>query len=576
MTGDDLLQAVRIVAIATLFGRHWPEGSRHVAAGHLAGFLLRCGIEPAFVVRIVATAARVARDEEYEDRRRYAEDTIRKHASGAPTTGRPKIAESFPDGEGLVNRVYQWLERKGEDLLDQINETYFTARIGPTTVVAHQVPGDELETFDFAEMRNRFHNQKVGKQRLGDWWLAHPARRNYRRIVCAPPPLPCHAEDFNTWQGFTVEPDPAPEPHQRCKRFLHHLHQVICDGVDEYFSYLLDVCALTVQRPGVPSEVAIVMRGPSGVGKGTFASNFGKLFGPHFLPVSKPGQVTGRFNDHLSGCVVLFADEAVWGGNKQDVGTLRAMVTEREIAIEAKFARVVKQPNLVHLIMSTNEDWVWPVAMRERRGFILDVGEHEFMTPAYFTAIHEEWAAGGAAAFLALCQQREIYGDRLAPIPKTPGLLAQMDLSNNPLHAWWTDRLAAGEFWPGQGWPEFVSGLDLLENYLALTNPTYGRAWTKKQTEMTFTIDMKGLLPKRMTRRRRMTLVNVNANRPGLPPDLQNIQRWGWDLPRLALCRAHYDHVTGVPRDWPEPEGDASDMVTPVLTGLTGDDDGSV
>ena len=54
-----------------------------------------------------------------------------------------------------------------------------------------------------------------------------------------------------------------------------------------------------VQHPGQPGEVAIVMRGPQGTGKGVFARALGSLVGHHFVPVSHPRHLKGNFNAHL-------------------------------------------------------------------------------------------------------------------------------------------------------------------------------------------------------------------------------------------------------------------------------------
>jgi phage/plasmid-associated DNA primase len=39
--------------------------------------------------------------------------------------------------------------------------------------------------------------------------------------------------------------------------------------------------------------------------------------------------------------VLIFADEAIWGGNKKDIGKLKAMVTEEYVMIEAKGKDVI-------------------------------------------------------------------------------------------------------------------------------------------------------------------------------------------------------------------------------------------
>jgi hypothetical protein len=57
------------IAATSLLTRHWPaKGSRHNAALAVAGFLLRGGLDSELAARLVETAARVARNEEWQAR----------------------------------------------------------------------------------------------------------------------------------------------------------------------------------------------------------------------------------------------------------------------------------------------------------------------------------------------------------------------------------------------------------------------------------------------------------------------------------------------------------------------------
>jgi hypothetical protein len=403
-----------------------------------------------------------------------------------------------------------------QDEIGRLNATYFVARVGSKTVVAHEVPGEPLETFDFPELRRRFY-----AQRAGEAWLAHPQRRSYRRIVCAPPPLTCAPEDYNTWQGFAVAPDREPHPDERCGRFLRHLREVICHGQDAHYAYLLDVCALTVQRPGVPADVAVVLRGGQGAEPAAVVELFGRLFGPHFRRVGCADQIAGRA-DPLSGTVLVFADESVWDGHPTEVGTLRGLMAEHT------------------LFMAVGDAWVWPTALTDRRGFILDVEPKPFVDRLYLARLHQEWEAGGAAAFLAVCQRRVVAGDRLGPVPRLRGSRAQLDLSGNSVHPWWVDRLVEGAI--GPDWPAFLSSHDAQ----AHCDATLGRGerWVPKISTQQFAKELEALLPTPIYKRRKMDK----------PPGGKTIYRNGWLLPSLGRCRAHYAFLTGVERPWPEPE----------------------
>jgi hypothetical protein len=536
--------AVRAVAVASLFARHWPAGSRHYAAGHFAGLLLRLGYDAQWVPQIVGAAATIAKDEEVEDRLRIARDTCAKHARGEKTSGGPKLAELFGRGDDLLKRVYDWFGLEGAELLDQLNATHFIAQYGSDTVVGTEVSQDTLEIQDFDSFRRRYYNRRVGKHKLGEWWLTHPEQRRFRRITFSPPPLVCHPEDYNTWRGFAVAPDPKPDPEQRCLRFLDHLFRIVCNGNQGWFEYLLDVCALTCQFPGTPTGVAVVLQGDQAAGKGSFVDSFGQLFGVHYIQVDKQDHVTGRFNRHLANKVLLFADEAVWAGNKQDAGALKRLVTERTLTIERKFMDAVSEPNCLHLFMATNERWVWPAGMHERRGFILKVPKVPWATQDYFDLFHHEWAHGGNAAFLAVCLQRQVPRNKLGPIPRTDGLVEQQQISLSPFHQWWMDKLVTGDAGGDGGWPTFLSTEWCRDDF-------YSRSRFNQHTQMSlqsFAWELKALLPEGAYRAKHLCRLNVSPDPKN--PILVTARRWGITLPALGACRAAFDRKMGFTQNW--------------------------
>ena len=145
---------------------------------------------------------------------------------------------------------------------------------------------------------------------LGEWWIDHPERRQYESIVDAPNA----ANDpnrMNLWTGFTCEPSQSD-----CSLYLEHLHENICSGNREHSEYLLNLMAYAVQQPGRPGEVAVVLRGKEGTGKGVLVKEFGRLFGSHFRHIVHAKHLTGHFNSHLQQCSVLYADELFFAGDR--------------------------------------------------------------------------------------------------------------------------------------------------------------------------------------------------------------------------------------------------------------------
>lgn len=251
-----------------------------------------------------------------------------------------KISESVLETSDPESYALRQIERArvmlSDPVLQEMNERHAVIEnYGGKCVVSDEVYDPTLDRYRFVpqafiDFKNRYLNRQVqdgchanGKPKfvsLGKWWLAHPLRRTYKRVVFAP-----NQDDpdaYNLWTGFAVESIAGD-----WSLFDSHIRNVICDGNDEYYNYLIRWLARTVQEPENPGQVAIVLRGGKGCGKSLFVETFGRLFGRHFLATTSAEHIAGRFNEHLQTIVVLFGDEAFFAGNKDHERTLKGLVT---------------------------------------------------------------------------------------------------------------------------------------------------------------------------------------------------------------------------------------------------------
>ena len=193
-------------------------------------------------------------------------------------------------------------------------------------------------------------------------------------------------------------------------------------------------------RPGV----CIVLRGERGVGKGTFVNIFGSLFGSHYIQVTHSQQVTGRFNAHLKDSILVFVDEGFWAGDKQAEGLLKAMITEPFVNIEQKGRDVIRVENHMNLIIASNDKWVVPAGLHERRFVVLDVSAKYQQNHKYFEAIHTQMKSGGREALLYDMLDLDITEKNLREAPMTKGLIEQIVLSMDTVDSFWFERLREG------------------------------------------------------------------------------------------------------------------------------------
>jgi hypothetical protein len=102
-------RAVALVAAGALLAHTWPvEGSRHRASLALAGALLRAGWQQDEVWRFIVDVAKVAGDDEAEERGKNVATTAQRIAAGERATGWPGVVQVF--GADVVAKVCEWLE----------------------------------------------------------------------------------------------------------------------------------------------------------------------------------------------------------------------------------------------------------------------------------------------------------------------------------------------------------------------------------------------------------------------------------------------------------------------------------
>ena len=323
----------------------------------------------------------------------------------------------------------------------------------------------------FDDFRNRYMHRYVhcGTDKkgnpldvaLGKWWLGEPARRQFQSITFAP------GRDiegvYNLWRGFAVEPRPG----DKHRKFIEHIFEDLCAGRQDLLDYVLNWMALTIQKPDAPGQVAVVMRGRKGTGKGFFATTFGRLFGRHYLAVSNAKHLVGQFNAHLRDCVVLFGDEAFWAGDKAHESVLKALITEDTLMIEKKGIDVEPASNYVHLIMASNEQWVVPASYDERRFLVLDVSPAHIQDTAYFGAIDADLKSGGLANLLYDLQTRDVSNFNVRAVPRTEALLDQKVHSMTSNEEWWFRKLSDGVLVPlHASWDTPVPKETLIDDYL--------------------------------------------------------------------------------------------------------------
>lgn len=388
----------------------------------------------------------------------------------------------------------------------------------------------------FTDFKNRYCNHfvTVGKKQVpvGMWWTNHPRRSQYDRMIFSPGTEEPGA--YNLWQGFAYKSIPGTAHHP----FLTHLRNNICQNNEYHYQYLLGWMARGVQYPARPGETAVVMRGPSGVGKSFFAKTFGALLGRHFFQVSDAKHLVGSFNAHLRDCVVLFGDEAFFAGDRKHESVLKTLITEQQMIIEAKGVDAEVSPNFIHLILASNSQWVVPTGATERRFFVLDVGDRHQQDVPYFRKIQQSMEAGGFENLLHELLTRDLTHFNVRQVPLTEALREQKLFSLDPMGQWWLSRLMDGCVCSNHDeWHTEVVCSDVVDEYVQACIQFNVQ---RRGSDIRLGLFLNQVCPGDFPKRCRQTTGPA--------------RRYMYKFPTLEMCRSHWDRLQGCPSNWPSVE----------------------
>ena len=426
----------------------------------------------------------------------------------------------------------------------ELNERHAIITLGGKVLVMNETIDDTFNRPDItfssvSDFKTLYANQRIwvqngsGKSKRiskAERWIEHPERRQFRGLVFEPGGEVCDC--YNLYKGLAISPEKG-----EWGRLRDHIFAVICSENIEWFQYLMGWMADAVQDPGGERPgVSIVLRGGKGTGKGVLFRTFGEIFGQHFLHVTDQSHLTGKFNQHQKNALVVFADECFFAGDKQAEAIIKRMITEPTFLVEPKGRDVFKVKNFIRLAIASNESWVIPAGIGERRFMALDVSEKHRHDKSYFEPIYAEINNGGKAAMLHDLLAFQYEKRDLRSAPKTDALLAQIEESMETECKFLYQILKEGVILKGHDdWREDFVQSDLLHAHYV----EFGRALGKTYLASldSFIRKLKKLCPVLRSGRQW-----INATR----------QRRSIAFGPLSACRKAFEDTLGQSVEWDE------------------------
>lgn len=421
-------------------------------------------------------------------------------------------------------------------IIDELNQEYAVLQIGNMVRILreHQWGGKTFisylkkSDFDLLLSNRKFVLNDGKKNKEESWskiWLQHKDRRQYSGVEFEP--NGGNPQFYNLWRGLAVTPKQG-----NCDLYLEHLRENICCGNEEHYNYVIAWIAHAVQKPEERPETAIVLRGKQGTGKGVFVNKFGELFGEHYLQISQSRHLVGNFNSHLQNRIVLFADEAFWAGDKKSEGVLKALITEPYLAIEQKNVDVIRIANRIRLIMASNENWVVPASVDDRRFMVLNVSDQHQKDIAYFKKINDQMKNGGQEALLHFLMNYDLSNVDLRQIPQTEALLEQKMQSLDPIYQFWYECLQ--DSYIGMATNDWMQEVAVDSVYCEYREFVKNLGGTRSKSKSVFGQELRKVCPQVDTTRTKANGIRINK----------------YIFPSLHECRRAFENYVGMEIKW--------------------------
>jgi hypothetical protein len=380
----------------------------------------------------------------------------------------PDIAEPEPtpdDGTGFVPEQTPYSKDRptGDPVVDWLNDRHFLVKVKGKVFIGEYVwdpgiyPPRRLLQFsapiDFQTFYcNRFVNKEAtnakgekSKKRvpIGKHWIEAEKRRTYNNMVFLPEQEPPRGS-LNLWQGF-----PLLAKQGNCDLYKEHMLDNVCDRSVPAYTWLWNWMAHAVQKPWELPKTAFCLEGLQGTGKTFWVGYFGRIFGSHFVTITSMQHISGRFNTHRREAIVLNANEATWGGDKQSEGNLKALITDERVVIEEKYQPLLELHNYCRLIVTTNSDFAVPMDMDDRRFLVRRIAARHKEDRGYFGRLKRQMERQhGIEALFHELKTTDLHG--WLPFPVPPELSQGWHLKErnaSALERWFKERLEEGSLW---------------------------------------------------------------------------------------------------------------------------------
>ena len=194
--------------------------------------------------------------------------------------------------------------------------------------------------------------------------------------------------DLSLFTGFTFPEIDDVNINKICL-FLSHIRNIIANGDDTLYKYILSWIAFIIQNPGKKTNTCLIILGEEGTGKTMFTTVICKLFGNYALPnIASIDDVVGQFNSVTENKMLVVLNEVNATentANKKAIhNKLKTLITEDVTIINRKGIDQYEAENVSNYIICSNEFNPILISENDRRYVVTEVNNSVKKNTTYF------------------------------------------------------------------------------------------------------------------------------------------------------------------------------------------------
>ena len=204
--------------------------------------------------------------------------------------------------------------------------------------------------------------------------------------------------------------------------FLDHIHNVIANGNEEVYKYIIVWIASILQQPSFKTETALVILGNQGTGKNVFTKVISKLMARYANDnITSIESIVGKFNAALENKKLLILNElqSVDMNKYLNSDALKSVISDSTVNINQKNEPERITENVANLMMVSNNMCPIKIEGFDRRYVVTKVSDKRRGDFDYFSNLTKSFTPEFYENLFTFFMMTDISKTELRMIPKT-------------------------------------------------------------------------------------------------------------------------------------------------------------